>query len=513
MTKFLFFVEREFHIELFRNLIAYISENSLGEIGILTFEFQELQDSGKTVGARTEVLRKNVSAEYTIVTEPYEYAPDITFVCDSSYEKVEGLGKIVSIGHGTICKGSFYTDTLLMRRENCADLICVPGKVHRQKLEKNVYRPIAVTGIPKLDKIFSAKYDKLKILSEMKLNPHHKTILFAPTFNPELSLIPFMEFDLRKYIPSYFNIIIKLHGVAQSDWAKKYRQLAADSTDIYFHEGYDVDSCFAAADLLLSDVSSVIYEFAALGKPVVLFDSPLQKKLPKYNPDDLEYRYRSIGRTFSKMEELPQILWQELSGSFKPKNDIIDSFISERDGSSSEKVIEAALKTLSVSRESLVYFTKGIHFSAKKLYQGRFELSDNIERMFDSDMEFIIIADSDCNYAPHTFTLMLTHLKFNREIDIITIPVSNSYKDKGQQITDYLLEAKVVSDKRIAMSISYLYSGNVSDIKQFDPVCFAFRRELLQDATFCRLLQEKNYTSMSEQGDLTIRIALDCFAF
>jgi len=152
--RFLFFIEREFHISLFTNLIKLIGNENYGEVGLLFSEYNE-KSRKKSFGVRKSILHNYLESEVKIVANPFEYSPDYTFVADSSYEKVEGLGKIISIGHGTISKGSFYTDSPLSIRENCADLIFVPGAIHKEILQKQIKTPVIISGIPKLDTLTS----------------------------------------------------------------------------------------------------------------------------------------------------------------------------------------------------------------------------------------------------------------------------------------------------------------------------------------------------------------------
>jgi CDP-glycerol glycerophosphotransferase (TagB/SpsB family) len=115
---------------------------------------------------------------------------------------VEGLGKLVNIGHGTIGKGWYFSPELISRRENCADLLCVPGEVHAEALAPQVFKRIAVTGMPKLDAVFRGQWNREELLRGWGLDPANKTVLFAPTFNSEFSLVPHVGHELRRYIPT-----------------------------------------------------------------------------------------------------------------------------------------------------------------------------------------------------------------------------------------------------------------------------------------------------------------------
>lgn len=346
--RFLFFIEREFHLAMLKNIMIYLHDKQMGKIALYSFNYTPSGSTYASSGLRDSVIRQYVPFPIEIISAPYSYKPDITFMADFSYQYVEGLGKIVNIGHGTICKGWFYTDKSISLRENCADLLCVPGTIHKEVLEKQLTTKIEVTGMPKLDNVFNETYDKKTLLHQFGLDPNNKTLLFAPTFNEEFSIVPAIQDRLRSYIPDYINIIIKLHGVAPEEWKDHYRRLAQTDRNIYYSEDYDICPYIVASDVLLTDLSSVIYEFLATGKPVILYDSPHQNKYINYDPNDLEYQFRDVGFRFTRLDSLQEILFRSLiSHADTQKNTAVAKrFVTCQDGNSSEKVVTAAINML-----------------------------------------------------------------------------------------------------------------------------------------------------------------------
>ena len=129
----------------------------------------------------------------SLYLRPQEFEPDITIIADSAYQFVQNCGKIIHIGHGILSKGQYYTDTELARREESADLVCVPGEYHKKIMDKIITKAVAATGMAKLDDLFSGKINRESVLDKYKLPADYKYILFAPTFNDELSAIPFIH--------------------------------------------------------------------------------------------------------------------------------------------------------------------------------------------------------------------------------------------------------------------------------------------------------------------------------
>lgn len=141
-----------------------------------------------------------------------------------------------------------------------------------------------IMGLPKLDPLFWPNYyDDKALMNRLSLDPNKKTVLFAPSYKP--SCIKYIKDKITDLIPDY-NLIIKLHPYS---WAGKYaphsqhrfyERLAAKESNVYLipKKEYDIYPYLSLADTLISDTSSVINEFLALGKHGIIYVIP-QKKL------------------------------------------------------------------------------------------------------------------------------------------------------------------------------------------------------------------------------------------
>jgi len=240
---------------------------------------------------------------------PQDFQPDLTFIADSVYPWVQDCGKIVNVGHGILSKGQYYTNTETARREEQADLICVPGKYHAEIMRKIISKPVIATGMAKLDKLFSGEINKKSVCKKYNLPFDRKYILFAPTFNDELSAIPFVMDRINEVIPDDNTLmIIKLHGSTKEEYREMYKQLVKkDSRIIYASRGeVDIVPFLALCDLMISDVSSTMIEFIALNKPIILFNNPNWEKYKNYNSQDIEFNCRNIGIQVTSLQEMKQ---------------------------------------------------------------------------------------------------------------------------------------------------------------------------------------------------------------
>ena len=502
--KFLFFLERELHLPLLSNLMKHIHKNNIGKMGIYCQSFIPSSYGNPGYGIREEFLKDNVRVPYKLISNPYEFNPDITFMADFSYQYTEGMGKIVNIGHGTISKGWFFTDRSISLRENCADLLCVPGEIHKSTLQKPVKTKIAVTGMPKLDHVFTNLHRQKEILSKMRLDPEKKTVLFAPTFNPEFSIVPHIEVRIPELIPEFFNVIIKLHGAAPEEWRRKYSALAARNKNIFYSEDQDIADCFIAGDLLISDVSSVIYEFAACEKPVLLFDSPTIENYVNYHSDDLEYRFRDIGYRFSDVNQLKDLVYQSFMTPFDQDKSVrtAHSFVSVRDGRSSELVVQEALKLLESDTQIKTMLSVDTSIESAKTefsdkYCNKYDLffcdsgiePTNIlvqtqQAAKDTSAEYILFCNSDYYLSPLMPCFMENHFRVLSDAGII-FPLKNE-QTAGDNLyyRNYIDFKQQMHASTKALQLTYSMTGQSCELEYAKSPVFAVKKNILLNTQF-----------------------------
>lgn len=543
VPKFLFFIEREFHLALLLPLIKYIKINNKGQLALYSTEHYSSENSISNYGLRPQLLHEYLPFEIEIVKNPYDYHPDITFMADFSYHYTEGLGKIVNIGHGTISKGWYYTDRAVSLRENCADLICVPGTVHERMLSRKVQKPIKVTGMPKLDALFTGEQDREKILLKMGLSKENKTILLAPTFNEEFTILNYLSQDIRHYIPDYLNVIIKLHGVASEDMKDRFKKQASRYNNIYYTENYDITECFTAADVLITDMSSVIYEYVSTYKPVLLFDSPRQKEYINYMENDLEYQYRDVGIRFQDTEKIPELIFRALTGwkISDQVREIADSFVSIRDGSSSQRVIDEALKLLDqkapdtslfllhqsndLQKESMILKNRykcRIYTDSPDLSQKYSIQYTDVENLYDIlknkdefENEYLFIHNSEYMLSPCAVDLMKNYLVSNTKIGLI-VPLIYNDEINYQQARLRLINQEKNHPDLTGVQITYSLTGQSLSIPFAEPVSYMLRFKDFADFTEQNSEKEYNWydlLSWVNRKGMEIHLAFDVMVY
>jgi len=289
---------------------------------------------------------------------PREFNPDITFIADSVYPWVEGCGRLVHVGHGVLSKGQYYTDTDIARREEAADLVCVPGNHHEQVMRKIISKPVIAAGMAKLDELFSGRITRESVLEQYGLPTGFRYVLFAPTFNDELSAIPFVRDRINRVLSDNDTLLlIKLHGSTRAEYKEMYRALVQTDARVIYADELDITPFLALADVMISDVSSSMMEFAALDKPVVLFDNPDWTSYKNFNPDDIEFRWRDIGIRVKSLDEMKEAVTRslrhptELTEQRKRCTDRL--FANKYDGNAAERIVSHTFDLFGKERASM----------------------------------------------------------------------------------------------------------------------------------------------------------------
>jgi len=155
-----------------------------------------------------------------------------------------------------------------------------------------------LTGYPKLDALVDGSLDGGAILAGLGLDPGRPTVLYAPTWSPHSSLKRVGHSLPPALEAAGCNVIIKLHDRSLDlaerasggvDWAAVFAPYR-DHPRIRLATGADATPYLAAADALVTDHSSVGFEFMVLDRPIVVIDCPdllAHARVPKSKVADL----------------------------------------------------------------------------------------------------------------------------------------------------------------------------------------------------------------------------------
>lgn len=250
--------------------------NELAKLGIkTTFVFYESihDDTIKKIASDNELVSIWVADEEAATAFYEKERADWIFFANSFpyLDRVHQVSKSAQLGHGIGPKASYYT-----KSRHSMSVRFVEGDYRTKRLEGMFPSDVFVdVGFCKMDPILNGELCKETLLEQYGLEKNTPTILYAPTFYP--SSIERFSKDWPTDFGGY-NVIIKPHYFSISK--KLYRKQLAllnhwaqfDNVYLATTEDYSLLPFLEVADVLISDASSALFEFALLNKPVIWCD-------------------------------------------------------------------------------------------------------------------------------------------------------------------------------------------------------------------------------------------------
>lgn len=138
------------------------------------------------------------------------------------------------------------------------------------------------TGIPRTDFFFDEKKKEKTTQELYKQYPilkQKKVILYAPTFrfsqfkNPT---IPFQIETLYKALHEDYVLLIKNHPLVKNEISNEYKDFVVEIS-----EYENVNNLLLITDILISDYSSIPFEYAFLEKPMIFYPYDLERYTKK----------------------------------------------------------------------------------------------------------------------------------------------------------------------------------------------------------------------------------------
>lgn len=215
-------------------------------------------------------------------------------------DQVHQASKTAQIGHGVGPKPSYYH-----KSSTPMTVRFMEGKLRLDKIQ-TLYPDdkFVQVGFSKLDPMFKQTEAGLDF-GALGLNENKPTILYAPTFNPS-SIERFPDDWPLDYLD--YNILIKPHTFTytRAQYAGQRKKLCkwAEYNNVYVAKEDELSLLpfMKDADILLSEASSTLFEFAALGKPVIVC-----------NFFKLKWSYRGIFRyRFEKRFGKDNVLYKDI---------------------------------------------------------------------------------------------------------------------------------------------------------------------------------------------------------
>jgi hypothetical protein len=197
--------------------------------------------------------------------------------------------------------------------------------INRDRMERylaaNIVTPkqAVLVGYPKLDRLAQGGWDGKAVREAIGLDTGRPTVLYAPTYSKASSLHLAGEAIIRSLDATGFNVLVKLHDRSLDsdprynsgiDWRSRLAPLMRPGR-VHLIDEADCSPLLAAADLLVTDHSSVGFEYLVLDRPLLVFDAPELPRIARINPEKVEL-LRSAATIVRTADELSSAAVAEL---------------------------------------------------------------------------------------------------------------------------------------------------------------------------------------------------------
>jgi hypothetical protein len=137
-------------------------------------------------------------------------------------------------------------------------------------------------GMPKLDCLVDGTLQRNDLVSAMGIDPARKTVLYAPTWSAHSSVVTMGEELVQRLGEAGHAVIVKLHDRSRDlefvnsggvDWGARLEPLLQRYGGV-LASGHNSSPYLAAADVMITDHSSVGFEYLLLDRPLVRIHVP-----------------------------------------------------------------------------------------------------------------------------------------------------------------------------------------------------------------------------------------------
>ncbi|QNQ83201.1 CDP-glycerol--glycerophosphate glycerophosphotransferase [Lactobacillus sp. PV037] len=208
------------------------------------------------------------------------------------------LKRMGIMAHNTLRKDNLRNQHLWQKT---ADLVTSSSDLYESMMtacmaiEAGKYQKL---GFPRLDALKNPVISKKDFLKDLfgKEDAKAKIGIYMPTFRYELedgkimeqikqgNFFAFTDFEISKLNSSLKNnhqyLIVKLHPYEMrlfSNFNSKYSNIAFLNNDYLFENNYDLYELLGLTDFLLTDFSSIYFDYLHLNKPIIFVTNFLEK--------------------------------------------------------------------------------------------------------------------------------------------------------------------------------------------------------------------------------------------
>ena len=181
-------------------------------------------------------------------------------------------------------------------------------------------------GMPKLDCLVDGSLRRNDVLQSLGIDPARRTILYAPTWSPHSSVVSMGEELVERLGQAGYAVIVKLHDRSRSleyghsggvDWGARLEPLLQRYGGV-LATGSNSSPYLAAGDVMITDHSSVGFEYLLLDRPLIRIHVPELIKNTDIEPSYVELLARastSVNNVDELVASVNQSFADPLAGS------------------------------------------------------------------------------------------------------------------------------------------------------------------------------------------------------
>lgn len=245
------------------------------------------------------------------IDEVKEFTPDVVITSDMRGGRLREYFPNAHIVVSPCVLASFNRYPAMFKG---ADAVCAPGVLLADMWSR--------AGLCSADQVHPTGYIGLErlfrgdvIAPPTALIDSQSCILYAPSARPHISSAPMIAEAPIEYLRGDredVTVVIKPHPDTfqyHGDWIHHWRKTASDYENVVLVDDPEADIIpyLKSADVLVTDASSVMFDFLAVDRPILLLRNPNHTRDPEaYDAQGIEWRWREIGREIVNPADLPK---------------------------------------------------------------------------------------------------------------------------------------------------------------------------------------------------------------
>ncbi len=318
-----------------------------------------LEDPRTPIKGRGIRVRRGSQKYFEYLATAKYFVNNVNF--EDTYVKRKGQIEIQTM-HGTPLKTvgldvteDFATEAArekYIKKNSRWDYLIVQGKFMEGK-GYSCYRfdkKILTTGYPRTDRLFHTDNAKLNDLKKkLGLPLDKKLILYAPTWRVKNRFDMMLDLEkMKEILQGEYALLVRLHHFSTAGY-----EVPEDGEFIFDLGDYQyVEDLYNISDILITDYSSVMFDYALLNKPMIFFTYDMEEYCNKLRGLYIDFEKEAPGTlAFTSDDVINAIV--NLEEEQKKNRERIESFHSKfltyENGNSCEKVVQEVLKPRSFS--------------------------------------------------------------------------------------------------------------------------------------------------------------------